>query len=289
MLKETSLSGKTKIYCLIGHPVEHSMSPTMWNPALKDLGLNYVYIACDVHPDNLVKAINGIKALGIEGFNVTLPYKESIIKFLDQIDPIAKNIGAVNTIKLENGLLSGKNTDAEGGKKALINAGFEIVGKKILILGAGGAGRAISFILAQDSSKIVIANRTESRAKKLANEIQNYTKINVKGTNNSNSTLKKEIEHADILINTTSVGMHPNIGNTPISKELLHENLTVFDIIYNPLKTQLLKDAEQRGCQILGGLDMLIYQGALAFEYFTGKKPNIDLMKNKIIESMGMK
>ena len=167
-----SYSGKTKIFCLVGYPVEHSMSPTMWNPALQDLGLDYVYVAFDVHPDQLEEAVQGFRALDIKGINVTIPHKETIIKYLDEIDPIAEKMAAVNTIKNENGVLKGTNTDAGGAKKSLIDSGCEISGKNVLMVGSGGVTRAISFILAEDVGRMVLTDIVEDKAKKLAAEVK---------------------------------------------------------------------------------------------------------------------
>ena len=284
-----SITAQTKILCVIGYPIEHSMSPIMHNAALQDLELDYAYLAFNVPPNRLKEAVKGIKALNVKGISVTIPYKEIIIKFIDEIDSTAQKIGAINTIKNEDGVLIGKNTDAEGGRKAILDAGCEITGKNILILGAGGVAKAICYTLAKDANKMVITNRTESRAKKLAMELKKKIKVNAEGTNNSETTLKREIKTTDILINATSVGMYPQINKLPIKMEILHNQLFVVDLIYNPLETQLIKDAKVIGCRTLGGLDMLVNQGALAFEWWTNKKPNINLMKNKIIEFLGKK
>ncbi len=284
-----SITAQTKILCVIGYPIEHSMSPIMHNAALQDLELDYAYLAFNVPPNRLKEAVKGIKALNVKGISVTIPHKEIIIKFVGEIDSTAQKIGAINTIKNEDGVLIGKNTDAEGGRKAILDAGCEITGKNILILGAGGVAKAICYTLAKDANKMVITNRTESRAKKLAMELKKKIKVNAEGTNNSETTLKREIKTTDILINATSVGMYPQINKLPIKMEILHNQLFVVDLIYNPLETQLIKDAKVIGCRTLGGLDMLVNQGALAFEWWTNKKPNINLMKNKIIEFLGKK
>ena len=278
-----------EVLCVIGYPIEHSMSPIMHNAAILDLNLNYIYLAFNIFPENLNLAVNGIKAFNFKGINVTLPFKQKIMHYLDEIDPVAQEIGAINTIKNDGGYLYSRNTDAEGAMKALLDAGHKVSGKNILLLGAGGAARTLAFIMAKDSNKIVIANRTEKRAEKLANEIKSKFGIIVEGKNNSNHVLKEESKKADILINTTPLGMYPNVDKSPIPAEFLHEDLFVFDIVYNPLKTKLIKDATEKGCSTLGGLDMLVNQGALAFEWWTNKKPNIQLMKNKIVEALSTK
>ena len=289
MLNNPNIGAHTNILCVIGHPIEHSMSPVMHNAALNDLSLDYVYLAFDVTPTDLEKEILGFKKSNIKGINVTIPHKETIIHYLDELDTLSKQIGAVNTVKNEGGMLLGRNTDALGAKQALSDAGFKIEGKKALILGAGGAARAISFALTEKIDEIFICNRTEERAIKLAKELQDKTKIKAKGKDMSEKTLKTLASSVDILINTTPIGMYPKIDISPISKDLLNENLYVFDVIYNPLQTRLLKDAKEIGSKTLNGLDMFINQGALAFEWWTGKKPNVKLMKKKIIEQLGNK
>ena len=289
MLKKPYITARTNVLCVIGHPIEHSMSPIMHNAALKDLCLDYVYVAFNIPPNDLKKAVLGFKMFSIKGINVTLPYKENIIPYLDKIDPLAEKIGAVNTIKNDGKYLIGKNTDASGAKKALLDAGCEITGKKALILGAGGAAKAVSFAISEDLDAVYIANRTEKRAIKLAKDLTNKMTIKAVGKNMSINTLKNLVNDVDILINTTPLGMYPDIEGSPISEELLHKNLFVFDIVYNPLKTRLLKEASKIGCKTLGGLDMFVNQGALAFEWWTGKKPNLNLMKEKVVEFLGKK
>jgi len=289
MLNNPFIGARTNVLCVIGHPIEHSMSPVMHNAALKELSLDYIYLAFDVPPNDLGKAILGFKKSNIKGLNVTIPHKEAIIHYLDELDPLSKQIGAVNTVKNEGGALLGRNTDALGAKKAILDAGFKIEGKKALILGAGGAARAISFALTEKIDEIFISNRTEERAIKLAKELQDKTKIKATGKDTSEKTLRTLTNSVDILINTTPIGMYPKIDVSPISKDLLNENLFIFDIIYNPLQTRLLKDAKEIGSKTLNGLDMFINQGALAFEWWTGKKPNVKLMKEKIIEQLGNK
>ena len=265
------------------------MSPTMWNPALQELGLDYVYVAFDVHPDDLEKAIKGVRVLGIKGLNVTIPHKETIIKYLDEIDPIARKMGAINAIKNDNGVLKAINTDGDGARKSLIDAGCEISGKKILILGSGGVARAICYILSKETEKIILTDIIEERALNLAKEVKDKMNVEVIGKLSSETNIKEEIKDTDILINATPLGMYPKVNATPISKELLKSNLFVFDVIYNPLETKLMREAAEIGCKTLGGLDMLINQGVLAFEWWTGKSPNTELMRNKIIDFLGIK
>jgi len=281
------ITAQTEILGVIGHPIEHSMSPIMHNAAIQDLKLNYVYLAFEIPPNRLKKAIKGIKTLNIKGVNVTLPHKEKIIDLVDILDDIAMKIKTINTIKNEDGILKGRNTDVEGAKKALLDAGCKIAGKQVLMLGAGGAAKAISYALASEVEKIIIINRTKDRAKKLVNNLKKEIEFNIESKEYTEAIIREEINSSDILINTTPIGMFPNEEISPISKNCLHNRLFVFDIIYNPLETQLLRDSKEIGCQILGGLDMLVNQGALAFEWWTNNKPNIELMKTKVIEYLG--
>ncbi|MFX0080334.1 MAG: shikimate dehydrogenase [Candidatus Hodarchaeota archaeon] len=285
---ERRITSHTNILCVIGHPIEHSMSPTMWNPALKELELDYVYVAFDVHPESIEKAINGIRSLGIKGVNVTTPHKEAIIRYIDEVDPIALKIGAINTIKNEAGFLRARNTDAGGAKRSLLDMGLDISGTNVLILGSGGVSRAIAYILAEEANKIVLTDLIEERATVVANEIRDNMKVDIEGTLSNRENIEKYIENTDILINATPIGMYPKVNDTPISKDLLHDDLFVFDVVYNPLETRLMKEAAEIGCVTLGGLDMLVNQGILAFEWWLNKKPNKDLMKNKIIEHLGL-
>ena len=289
MLNQNKISARTKILCIIGHPISHSMSPLMHNIALKDLKLDYVYIAFDVIPKNLKYALEGIKALNIRGINVTIPHKENVIRYLDVLDSIAQKIGAVNAIKLKDGLFFGRNTDAEGAIQALSNSGINTSGFDVLLLGSGGAAKAVSYGLIQNINKLTILNRTEQKAKELANKLRRESRAQIDAKKLNKTTLTNAIKETDLLINATPIGMYPSHHESIIPRDMLHKDLTVFDLIYNPLETQLIKDAKTLGCKTLNGLDMLINQGALAFEWWTNKKPNIVLMKKKLIETLSEK
>ncbi len=280
------LTAHTKILCILGHPITHSMSPLMHNIALQDLDLDYAYIAFDVAPSNLKGAIKGLKALNVRGINVTIPYKEKVMPYLDRIDSLAEKIGAVNTIKLDDDLFLGKNTDAEGAIQAINNAGINFSGKDVLLIGSGGAAKAISYALIQNVNKLTILNKTEQNAVKLANRLKKDFKTTIWAGKLNKKILGIEIETADILINATPVGMYPYINESVVPKEILHKDLFVFDLLYNPLETRLIKDAKEIGCKTLNGLEMLVNQGALAFKWWTNKTPNKDLMKKIISENL---
>jgi shikimate dehydrogenase len=289
MFDQLKNSTPTNIICLFGHPIEHSMSPIMQNVAFKDLGLDYVYIAIDIAPNNLKQAFDVVRALDIKGANITVPHKETTLKYVDEISPLARRIGAINTIKNENGRLIGRNMDASGAKKALKEANIDINGKNIMIIGAGGAARALTHSFIEEANNLVIINRTSKRGKTLATELTKEYHKEVLYKKFENKIFEEMLPSIDILVNTTTLGMFPNILISPIPKNYLHEDLTVFDIIYNPLETQLMKNASEKGCKVLGGLDMLIYQGALSFKWWTNKSPNIELMKRTILNELVVK
>lgn len=281
------LDWSTEAYCLIGDPISHSLSPTILNAAFKQLGLNCVYLAFRVLREDLEKAVKGIKALGFKGFNVTIPHKVEILKFLDELDETSKIIEAVNVVKRENELLKGYNTDGFGALRALEEAGVNVRGRSTLVLGAGGASRAICFTLAKEAGKLVIANRTLDRAVKLASDIKFKLGVEVKPISLKYEDLKHEAVDADIIINATSVGMYPHVDECPVDPNLIEEGKTVFDIVYKPLKTKLLREAEARGAKTINGLSMLVYVAACSFEIWTGLKPPVQVMFNAALKKIG--
>ena len=280
------ISGRTGICGIIGDPIEHTMSPVMHNAAFKNMGVDYVYLPFRVKAEELGQAIAGMRALNIKGLNITIPHKVAVLQFLDELDPLADKIGAVNTIVNDDGVLKGYNTDATGFLQALLKRGIEPKGKSVVILGAGGASRAISFILAERSAHIVILNRLLELdwAKELASRILRTFAKEVEALELNRKNLAKALEKADILVNATSVGMSPDINETPVNSDLLRPNLVVYDIVYNPIKTRLLREAEQAGAETISGVDMLIWQGAIAFEKWTGLKAPVKLMRAEVIK-----
>lgn len=275
-----------KVFGVFGDPIEHSLSPAMHNAAFSALGMDYIYHAFRVKPEKLEKAILGAEAMGFGGLNLTVPLKEAALK-LDCVkpDPLAVEIGAVNTIVFGDGEILGYNTDGLGARQALLETAVEIKGSKVLITGAGGAARAIAFQLAADGAEILIANRTEARAVELAEDIS-AAKLpgKVKGT--GLLELGNLIREADILINTTTLGMHPHVDVSIAEAGDLHPDLTVFDIVYNPLETKLLRDAKASGAKTVSGVLMLVYQGAEAFRLWTGTEPPVELMKKTVLEAL---
>ncbi len=282
------ISGGTRLCGVIGDPVEHTMSPAMHNAAFAQMGLDYVYVPFKVKKVGLGRAIDGMRGLNIRGLNVTIPHKVTVIPLLDKLDPLAEKIGAVNTITNDDGVLTGSNTDAGGFLQALLARGIEPKEKKIVILGAGGASRAISFILAERGAHLVILNRLLELdwAEELAGRLSSFFTQEVKALELVEENLNGVLPAADILVNTTSVGMSPNINETPVPAKLLRPGLVVFDIVYNPIKTRLLKEAETAGAETISGVDMFVWQGALAFEKWTGQKAPLDLMKREVIKAL---
>lgn len=274
----TLINSKTKLYALIGDPIDHSLSPLMQNTAFRSLGLNCIYLCFRIKAKMLENVVNGIKNFNILGFNVTIPHKVSIIKYLDEVDPLAKNIGAVNTVVNRNGKLIGYNTDGLGALKALEVESVRLKDKKVVILGAGGASKALSFSIAPLAKSIVILNRTESKATELASNLRTKFSKNIWGRKLTQINMSKELIDSNILINATSVGMYPQIKECLVNKRLLHSDLVVFDIVYNPLRTRLLREAKKVGAKDVNGLSMLVYQGTLSFEIWTGIKPPVDIM-----------
>ena len=276
------VSGTTRIYGIIGNPVKHTLSPLMHNTAFKAMGLNCIYIPFQVKKTELNAAIEGIRALNIYGLNVTMPHKLTIIPIIDRLDPLAKRIGAVNTVVNDEGTLTGYNTDAAGFIKALLENGVDPRDKKIVVFGAGGVSRAICFALAEQECEISIVNRTIDRARELANLVSIVSSQKVKSFSMLEGTLCKPLGEADIVVNATSMGMGENIGKSVVNAGLLHSSIFVFDTIYHPIETQLLRDAKKIGAQVIGGLDMLLWQGAIAFKKWTGLDAPFELMKNEL-------
>ncbi len=270
-------------YYLMGYPVGHSVSPAMHNAAFKELSMPHSYGLFEVQRDQLAQVVQDkLRVTEFGGANVTIPHKMEIIKYLDELAESAKKAGAVNTIEYRNGRLIGHNTDALGGVRALTETYGEISGSKVVLLGAGGAASALAAELAPNVDTLVILNRSVEKARELSNRLSGNT---------SYGSIKDQvvIESADILINATPVGMHPKTAESPVDPKWLHSDLLVYDIIYNPQKTQLLRDAEDTGARTLGGLWMLVYQGVEAFKIWTGVEPSADTMydaASKALEAM---
>jgi len=260
------LNTQTIVCGIIGSPITHSLSPAIHSAGYAAKKLNYTYLAFEVN--DLKGAIDGIRALGIKGISVTIPHKVAVVQYLDRIDDRAQKIGAVNTILNKNGKLTGFNTDCDGAMKA-IEEKTTIAHKKVVLLGAGGAARSIAFGLKEKKANVLILNRTIQKAKELASA----TNARFEGL-----TELPEIKKCDILINATNVEIVP--------KEVLHKNLTVFDIRYNPKETQLIIDARKSGCMIVYGYKMLLYQAVAQFELFTGTAAPVEVMEKALLQRL---
>lgn len=268
-----SIDQNTKLYGVMGNPVKHSLSPLMHNAAFREKGINAVYLAFE--SVDIKSSIQGMKALSIKGMSVTIPHKSSVIPLLDKVDPLANDIGAVNTIVNVDNKLTGYNTDAQGALRALEEV-TPVSGRSCIIVGAGGAARAIGYILKKNNVNLIITNRTEKRGRELSKNL---------GSRFIKPEQLPDID-ADILINTTPAGMSPDIDLCPVPEEALKQGMTVMDIIYNPARTKLLKTAEEKGCKIINGLGMFIYQGAEQFKLWTGQEAPVEIMRKTVEEAL---
>jgi shikimate dehydrogenase len=269
-----NINGETQLIGFFGSTYKTSKMYAMYNAAFEALGLNYVYVPFIVK--DLEKAVEGIRHLGIKAIGVTIPYKIDILPYLDELDSDARRIGAVNAVINNNGKLLGANTDGKGAVKALQEV-TDIAGKKIVLLGAGGAARAIAFALADEGVDVVIVNRTKNAAADLAKAVNcTYQTID---------KLEQEIKGAHVVINATSVGMVPAENESIVKKEVLLSELIVMDLVSHPKETKLLKEAKERGCKIVYGDRMLFWQGVLKFEIYTGVEPPIDVME-KVLNNL---
>lgn len=282
------ITGHTKLFGVLGSPISHSISPQMHNEAFRQLGMDCVYVAFDVGTDGMKSAVEGLRTLNVRGYNVTMPNKNVMATLCDKLSPAADIIGAVNTVVNDNGILTGHITDGTGYMRAVEDAGHNIIGKKMTLLGAGGAATAIFVQAALDGlSEISVFSRSTSkfndRASTIIEKLKEHTacKVNLYSLEDK-SILRREISESAILTNATSVGMAPDIDNSLVDDiSWFHEDLIVSDIIYNPRETKLMKLAKEAGCPTFNGLYMLLYQGAEAFKIWTGQDMPVDIIKTK--------
>jgi shikimate dehydrogenase len=278
----------TTYFAVIGHPISHSMSPPMHNAVFSELGLDCHYTLFDVLSEGLGDAIKGMKALGFGGTNVTIPHKVSVIKHLDSLSEEARIIGAVNTIKISE-RLSGFNTDGLGALEALKKNRADPKGKRVLILGSGGAARAIAVTLALRGGieDLTILGIDLEEIKKLIADLKGKTNFDVKGSRLENKILKAQIQRADIMIHATPVGMSPRVDETLVVSEDLKEDMALMDIVYNPLETRLIKEAKDAGVEtVIGGVDMFVNQGAEALRIWLDIDPPVELMKKVVLKEL---
>jgi shikimate dehydrogenase len=280
----TRISGKTQLYGVIGNPVEHSLSPAIQNAAFEKLRLDGVFLAFEVAPEEVENALRGMHGLGICGLNVTMPYKSTVIPYLDEIDSTAELLASVNTIANEAGKLRGFSTDGIGALKALEENGLTLSGKKIVLLGSGGAAKAIAFALAEKVEKLILLNRNSEKSGELVKLLKKKFKKEISSNLLTEENMQESILEADILVNATSVGMFPNTELSLVKSDLLKSSMTVLDIVYNPLETKLSKEAKQVGAKVISGLEMLLYQGAASFEIWTGQKAPVEVMRKAALD-----
>ncbi len=265
----------TSLYGVIGDPISHSLSPVMHGRAFSHVGHNGAYLAFRVR--DLAPAIAGVRALGIRGLSVTIPHKVAVMSLLDELDEMAERIGAVNTVINREGMLAGYNSDGLGAVKSLSEKTV-IKGKHVAVIGAGGAARAIGFGIHAEQGNVTIVNRSPDKGEQLARDIRaDFLPLSdFRGSG------------WDILINTTPLGMTPNTDTTPVRKASLEKGMVVMDIVYNPLKTRLLKEAEAAGCITIDGVSMFVCQGAFQFELWTGETAPVEVMRQAVLKALGL-
>jgi len=283
------ISGKTKICGVIGNPIQHTLSPTIQNSAFNHLNLDFIFLAFKVKTAELEMAIQGMRSLDIHGLNVTMPHKNMVINYLDEIDSTVESLNSANTIVNKKGRLLGFNTDGIGAVKALQENGVDLSSSKVVLLGAGGAGRAIAFSIADKVEDLIVLNRDITKAKNLELNLKLKFNKNIHYGTLSQDSIQKNLRSSDLLINATNVGMGPNSKLSIVNPKLLTSDLTVMDIVYNPLETKLLSDAKIVGAKTINGLEMLIYQGAASFELWTGRKAPIEIMKLATLKQISNK
>lgn len=276
---------QTKFCGVIGNPVGHSLSPAIHNAAFRELGLNFVYLAWQV--EAIGDALKGLRALGnFCGASVTIPHKVAALPFLDHVEETARRIGAINTIVSDKGKLTGYNTDATGALRALREGGVQLNGQNITLIGSGGAGRAIACALTAESSltKLTVLGIDDRERTALANDLRSQTASTVEDCHLDETSLRRILPDTRVLIHSTPIGMSPKTDASCVPTSLLHNALTVMDIVYNPLETRLLKDAKQAGCKTIPGLEMFLHQAVAQFELWTNQRAPIDTMR-KVLES----
>ncbi len=282
------VKGNTKIVGLIGNPVAHSISPLIHNHAFRKLNLPYVYIPLLVQKENLHHAMYALRSLNFAGANVTIPYKTDVVSYCDKISDLSQLTGTVNTLYFSNGLLFGTTTDAEGFFCALDSMNHEIDSKHIIILGNGGTAKTLGFAVAKEKkiASLTIAGRNRLRVENLSSEISEKTGFPVSSVLFDTKECFEHLKKCSLLINCTSVGMYPETDKSPLPYEVFHSNMVVFDVIYNPAETQLVRYAKEAGCFAQNGMSMLLYQGLASFKYWTGVEPTRELFDIGELQSL---
>ncbi|MEA3402701.1 MAG: shikimate dehydrogenase [Armatimonadota bacterium] len=281
---------QTRLVGVIGWPVEHSLSPAMHNAALAEMGLNWIYLAFAVQPDHVGEAVRAVRALGLVGLNVTIPHKAAVIDHLDEIDDTASALGAVNTIvRAEDGRLIGHNTDGPGFVRSLQEQGHELQGAAVTIIGAGGSARSVAYACAREgASGITIINRTPQRAEQLADLVRETTGLSEVASGPLDGTARRAVEGADVVVDCTSVGMYPNTDVEPVVPgEWLRSGQVVVDLTYNPIDTVMLQAARAAGAEAVDGAGMLVHQGAISLQHWSGQQPPVETMRRALLRELG--
>ena len=282
------VTSKTRICGILGHPVGHSLSPAIHNAAFAALGLDYVYVAHDVLPDRLGSAIEGVRALGYRGLSVTIPHKVAALSAVDEVDPTAEGIGCINTIVNDGTRLRGYNSDGRGALHALRQSGVEPAGQRVVVLGSGGAARAVAMTLAMEAppAELLVLGVIPEELEGLVEDLASRGRAPVQGEVYSVATLGEKLRSADILLQCTPVGMYPKTEASLVPAELLHSKLAVFDAVYNPRRTRLIEDASAAGCRVIEGMEMFLGQAVVQFELWTGQEAPVTVMRRVVEECL---
>ena len=275
----------TKLISLLGYPLAQTFAPRMFNATFKALGMDYFYFPIEVEGENLGTIVSAIRCMNYVGFNVTKPNKSAILKYLDDLDGLAQTIGSANVVTIRDGVLKGYNTDGVGFVQTLLDeTGMDLRANTFLIFGAGGASRAISSTLAfQGARELYIIDKFDEASASLVESVNSRIRKCANFIPYENAPVKELIRQADVLVNATGTGMYPDVDNTPVDKALLYKDLFVVDITYNPVKTRLLLDAEEKGCRTMNGVGMVINQGTRGFALMTGKPEPVEIMKKVMV------
>ena len=283
-----SISTSTQLCAVIGNPIAHSLSPAIHNAAIEELNLDFVYVAFRV--EDAGNALAGMRALeNFRGLSITIPHKVEAMNHVDEIAEVDQAIGSINTVVNEQGRLLGLGTDGPGALKAIGDAGVDLDGKNILMLGSGGAARAIAFNLARNTrlTELAILDIDEAMLQELEADLKAGTDAVIESGLLEESTLAGAMERADVILHCTPIGMHPNEGASLIPAELFRPEQVVFDIVYTPLETKLLSEAKSRGLKVIHGVDMFVAQAVLQFERFTGVDAPVEVMRRVVMEQLG--
>jgi len=287
-----TISPSTQLCGIIGNPVEHSMSPALHNRAFSELDLDYVYLAFRVDSGNVARALDGIRAMeNFRGLSVTIPHKVEVVSCVDEISDADRGIGSINTIINDGGRLRGLGSDGPGARQAMLDNGLQPAGSRVVIIGTGGASRAIAFDLAFNAGpeKLTLMGVIKEELAQLTRDIAEKTDVAVEGVLIDDASLSRVIGDSAVLINATPVGMHPNEGRSVVPAELLHSGLGVMDIIYNPLSTKLLSDAKAKGLVTVSGLEMFVNQAVIQFESWTGCDAPKEAMREVVLQRLTAK